>query len=601
MYYERDLIDDICARNDIVDVISSYVGLKKAGSSYKCCCPFHEEKTPSFVVSKEKQFFHCFGCGVGGNVITFVMKYENFTFPEAVKLLAERAGVSLPETELSQEEKRAISRKQQLYDMYKSAAAYYAYILNKTEAGRPGLEYYHGRGFTQDTIYRFGLGFADINRDDLYRYLRSKGYRDDLIRDSHLVYFSEKQGPRDLFWNRVMTPIADINGRVIAFGGRVLGDGTPKYINSNESEIFSKSRNLFAMNYARRSKRKGLILCEGYMDVISQHQAGYDNAVASLGTAFTEGQAALIKRYCDEVYLAYDNDGAGRKATLKAIEILRSKGISQRIISLAPYKDPDEFIKNLGSEEYDKRIETAMPGRLYEIQVIHDGYNMSDPEHKTRFMNETAMLLAGIEDSVERQNYIDTVATQYVLDRESLARLVTKHGMAGLRSVSLQSQGNGSYSVERTDTVQADTRRPVDAVVEKHEIGDEGMLVSFIADNPSLFDKLKGYIDLEDFEDAEVREIAAAMYKEYKEKGTVSPSAIISGYEEVAMQERVSRMFSVSSEQGLTPDELETAINELVKRIMLANIDRKLRDVSTTNRMELIKKRNSINSIYIRL
>ena len=248
MYYDKQLIDEVVSRNDIVDVISSYVGLKRAGSSYKCCCPFHTEKTPSFSVSRERQRYHCFGCGAGGNALTFVMKYDNMSYVEAIQYLAQRVGMELPERELSSEEKRQISRREKLFEINLEATNYFHYVLLHTENGKNGYEYYLKRGYTDETIKKFGLGYANIYRDDLYKYLKGKGYSDELMRDAGLVKFDEKYGPSDQFWNRVMVPIANINNRVIAFGGRVLGDAKPKYLNTKETDIFNKSRNLFAMN-----------------------------------------------------------------------------------------------------------------------------------------------------------------------------------------------------------------------------------------------------------------------------------------------------------------------------------------------------------------
>lgn len=350
MYYSDDVIEEVRSRNDIVDVIGGYISLKKKGNTYSACCPFHHEKTPSFHVSRDKQMYHCFGCGVGGNVYTFVMEYENFSFPEAVKLLADRCGVALPEKEMSAEQRSKENYRMLLKEMNRTAAAYFHYLLMKSDHGKKAMDYLLDRGLTEETITKFGMGYSDIYENDLYKYLKSKGYTDAQMKDSGLVDIQEGKGGTDKFWNRVMVPILDINGKVIGFGGRVLGDGMPKYINTRETQVFDKSHNLFAMNIARRSKRRGIIICEGYMDVISMHQAGFDNAVASLGTAFTIGQAEIIKRYTDEVYLAYDSDGAGTKATLKNIAILREVGLVTRVIDMKPYKDPDEFIRAMGSE-----------------------------------------------------------------------------------------------------------------------------------------------------------------------------------------------------------------------------------------------------------
>ena len=410
----------------IVDVIGGYVTLKRRGNSYMACCPFHHEKTPSFHVNRDKQMYHCFGCGVGGNVITFVMEYENFSFPEALKMLAERAGVALPEQNYSREQRQRENYKMVLKEMNRTAAIYFNYLLTATSAGKHALEYYHDRGFSDETIQRFGLGYANIYENDLYQYLKKQGYTDAQMKDSGLVRIDERRGGQDMFWNRAMVPIMDINGKVVGFGGRVLGDGTPKYINTKETAVFDKSHTLFAMNIARRSKRRGIILCEGYMDVIAMHQAGFDNAAASLGTALTMGHATIVKRYTDEVYLAYDSDGAGRKATMKAIGIMREVGISTRIIDLKPYKDPDEFIHNLGKEAFEGRIADAVTGIVFEIDGIAQGYNLRDPEEKIRFTKEAAKRLSALDEPVVRHSYIEAVAEKYKIDAADLKAMVTR-------------------------------------------------------------------------------------------------------------------------------------------------------------------------------
>ena len=295
MFYPDELIEEVRSRNDIVDVISGYVHLQKKGANYFGLCPFHNEKSPSFSVSRSKQMYYCFGCGAGGNVFTFLMEYENDTFPEAVKALADRAGISLPEADESEEAKREQSKRSRLLAINKEAAKYFYFQL-RAKQGEPGLHYLRKRQLTDETIHRFGLGYANKTADDLVRYLKGKGYSEELIREAGLCNTDEKHGMYDKFWNRVMFPIEDINHRVIGFGGRVMGDGKPKYLNSPETPIFDKSRNLYGLNFARSSRKGNIILCEGYMDVIAMHQAGFNQAVASLGTAFTLGQAGLLKR-----------------------------------------------------------------------------------------------------------------------------------------------------------------------------------------------------------------------------------------------------------------------------------------------------------------
>ncbi len=316
--------------------------------------------------------YYCFGCGAGGNVFNFVMEYENYTFGEALKHLADRAGVQLPKIEYSGEAKKKAERGQPFWKSISWQQEYFYYQLRR-ESGRQAHEYLTGRGLSEETIRKFGLGYSDKYSDDLYKYLKSKNYSDELLRESGLFNVDERRGMYDKFWNRVIFPIMDVNNRVIGFGGRVMGDGKPKYLNSPETTIFDKSRNLYGLNVARTTRKNYLILCEGYMDVISMHQAGFTNAVASLGTALTSGHASLLKRYTQEVLLLYDSDDAGVRAALRAIPILREAGVTSRVVNLKPHKDPDEFIKALGAEEFEKRLEQAMDSFMFRVQYGRAG------------------------------------------------------------------------------------------------------------------------------------------------------------------------------------------------------------------------------------
>ena len=342
MYYPDEKVEEVLRANNIVDVVGSYVHLQKKGANYFGLCPFHNEKSPSFSVSEPKQMFYCFGCGAGGNAATFLMKYENYSFQEALQTLADRAGIKLPEVNYSEEARKREEKRKLLLAVNKEAAVYY-YRLLRSEKGRKGLRYLAERKLDRVTMRDFGLGYADGSGSDLTAHLKSCGYSDDVILEAGVAAFDEKRGMHDKFWNRVIFPIMDVRGQVIGFGGRVMGDAKPKYLNSPETEVFDKSRNLYGLNISRRSKAPYKILCEGYMDVISMHQAGFHEAVASLGTSFTEGQASLIKRYAQEVLLAYDSDGAGGRAALRSIGILKKAGIPCRVIDLRPCKDPDEL------------------------------------------------------------------------------------------------------------------------------------------------------------------------------------------------------------------------------------------------------------------
>lgn len=478
MYYSDELVEEVRQRNDIVDIISGYVNLKKKGGNYFGLCPFHNEKSASFSVSPGKQMYYCFGCGAGGNVFTFIMNYENYTFAEAIKLLADRAGIALPEIEDSKEAREKENRRKTLLQINKEAATYFYYQLRAPQ-GRVGLDYLKGRQLSDETMNRFGLGYSNKTSNDLCQYLRHKGYPDELIRESGVAVFNEKYGMSDKFWNRVMFPIQDVNHRVIGFGGRVMGEGEPKYLNSPETPVFDKSRNLYGLNFARTARQDNIILCEGYMDVIAMHQAGFTQAVASLGTAFTSGQANLLRRYTENVILSYDSDGAGVKAALRAIGILKEAGLTGKVLNLEPYKDPDEFMKNLGREEFAKRLSQAENTFFFELRMMQKQYDLSDPEAKTKFYNEIAKKLCGFSEEVERENYTEAVAEKYNISMESLKKLVTgyaaKMGMAAEVIRPKQPVQQKNTPKEQQENVQK-------------------LLLTWLVEEPHLYKKIKNIL-----------------------------------------------------------------------------------------------------------
>ena len=412
MRYSDDIIEEVRMKNDIVDVISQYVKLTRRGSTYFGLCPFHNEKTPSFSVTPSKQMYYCFGCGAGGNVYNFIMEYENYSFGEALSHLADRAGVELPKIEYSREAREKAEQRAALLEINKLAAQYFYYQLRR-EGGKTAYGYLTGRGLSEETIRKFGLGYSDKYSDDLYKYLKGKGYSDELLRESGLFNVDERRGMYDKFWNRVIFPIMDVNNRVIGFGGRVMGDGKPKYLNSPETKIFDKSRNLYGLNVARTTRKNYLILCEGYMDVIAMHQAGFTNAVASLGTALTSGHASLVKRYTKEVLLLYDSDGAGIRAALRAIPILREAGVTSRVVSLKPWKDPDEFIKNEGAEAFEERLNQAMDSFMFRVHIAEQEFAMDAPQGQNQFFERCAEMLLELSDELERNLYIEAIVKEY--------------------------------------------------------------------------------------------------------------------------------------------------------------------------------------------
>ena len=599
MYYPEEVIEEVRTRNDIVDIISGYVKLQKKGSNYFGLCPFHHEKSPSFSVSQSKQMYHCFGCGVSGNVFTFVMEYENYTFREAVELLADRSGVKLPKMEYSKEAKAQADLRAALLEINKMAANYFYYQLKQPQ-GQQGCQYLMGRGLTEQTIRRFGLGYSNKTSNDLYQFLRSKGYEDSMLKETGLVTIEER-GARDKFWNRVMFPIMDVNNRVIGFGGRVMGDGEPKYLNSPETKLFDKSRNLYGLNYARLSREKFILLCEGYMDVIAMHQAGFTNAVASLGTAFTSQHAALLKRYTDQVVLTYDSDGAGVKAALRAIPILKSVGMSVRVLNMRPYKDPDEFIKNLGPEAFRQRIAEARNSFLFEIDTIRQQYSMEDPEQKTAFYNETARKLLEFPEALERDNYIQAVAREYFINYEDLKRLVnqmgSRYGTALPGTQAARETGiSGEIYREKPKTFQKKKDR------EEGIRQSERLLLTWLIEDPRLFDKIQGIIGPEDFVKPLYRR-AAQMVFEGHENGEVSPAAILNHFiDDEGNYKEVAALFNASLNDSLSNEEQKKAFADTVMKVKKSSLDYQSRTASDLNELQrIIREQAELANMHISL
>lgn len=593
MYYPDEVIEEVRSSNNIVDIIGGYVRLQKKGSSYFGLCPFHNEKSPSFSVSPNKQMYYCFGCGAGGNVFTFIMEYENQTFPEAVKILADRAGIALPEAELTEEQKRERNKRQLLLEINKTAANYFYYQLNGDQ-GQQAREYLENRRLSKETQIHFGLGYASKYSNDLYLYLKKKGYQDQILKETGLLTYDEKRGAHDKFWNRVMFPIMDVNNRVIGFGGRVMGDGTPKYLNSPETMLFDKSRNLYGLNYARTSRKPYMIICEGYMDVIAMHQAGFTNAVASLGTAFTAQHSVLLKRYTQEVRLAYDSDGAGQKAALRAIPILKSAGINVRVIHMDPYKDPDEFIKNLGTEAFQERIDAAESSFMFEISVLEKNYKQSDPEGRASFMKAMARRLLEFPQELERNIYIDAIAGRYGIASEELKRMVNSFGA----SMSREQVEAAIYQQQEREEMPAKKR------VEKEDsvLTAQKFFLTWLIEEPSIYDKTKDYINEDDFVEPLYHHVAALVFEELRATGQVMPARILNQFEDVEEQKTAASLFNTRLKTDDDPAVREKALNETVKRIKKNSLELKSRSVREISDLQkIIKEKAQLQKLYISL
>ena len=579
MFYSDELVEEIRSRNDIVSVIGSYIRLQKKGSNHMGLCPFHNEKTPSFSVSASKQMYHCFGCGVGGNVFTFVMEYENYSFLEALRFLAERAGIALPEQEYSEEQKRQADLKGRLLEVNKQAATYFYYQFKNPE-GQSAYDYLVKRGLSEDTIKHFGLGYSNRYSDDLYRYLKKLGYDDEFLAQSGLITIDERLGGRDKFRDRVMFPIMDANHRVIGFGGRVMGNAgpeVPKYLNTPETRLFEKSRNLYGLNFAKSSRKTFFLICEGYMDVIALHQAGFTNAVAALGTAFTGFHANLMKRYTNEVILTFDSDQAGTQAALRSIPILKEAGLSIKVINMKPYKDPDEFIKALGAEEYQKRINEARSSFFFEIDILQKEYDMGDPEQKTKFFHETARKLITFSEELERNFYIDAVAKAYQIDVEQLRRLVNKLGSQIVI-------GAGEPKEFRSDQTRP-KKTPEDGISKSQKL----MLTWLIEDN-ALFEKIKGLLGPEDFTEGIYKEVALLVFEQYEKEKSVNPAKIINCFESKEEQSEVASLFSAGIRGEMDEAGWQKALTDTVLRLKENSLDIQSQKAIEVNDTALLMK-----------
>ena len=570
MYYSNDIIDEVRSRNDIVDVVSSYVKIQKKGANYTGLCPFHAEKSPSFSVSPGKQLFHCFGCGVGGDVITFIRQYENYSFNEALALLAKRANIELPQ--INDNDRAKSDEKNIILEINKTAARYFYENLFSKE-GEVGLKYFKDRGLDSKDITHFGLGFAKKTPNDLYHFLKDSGYSDDILKKSGLINIDEK-GVRDRFWNRVMFPIIDANSRVIGFGGRVLGDGLPKYVNSPETLAFDKSRNLYGLNFAKRTRRDFFLICEGYMDVIALHNAGFENSVASLGTALTALHVKLIGRYTKKVILTYDSDKAGINAAKRAIPLLKEENINVKVLSMAPYKDPDEFIKNLGSEEFQKRIDNADNAFLWEIEVLKKDYNLNEPDERTSFYKEVARMLSLFSEKLERENYTHAVAKRLMIEYNALFDMVN-------------SFGNTTGFIKKD--VSKENKKTDDGYTKA-----QGLLLTWMVEETELFDRISEYISPENFTEGFYRDVATKIFEKLK-TGDMTFSNICDDYtEDMEKQKLLSKILNTTLGTNLSDDEKKKAITESILKIRQASLDEESKNAKGIEEFQKIIEEQSI-------
>lgn len=497
MPFPESFLQELKLRNDITEIVSSYVNLKRRGRNMVGLCPFHGEKTPSFNVYTENGSFYCFGCGVGGDVITFIMKIENLDYVDAVKFLAQRAGLEIPENTYDDSLSKLRKR---VFEANREAARFYYDTLN-SPIGRMGLDYFHSRALTDRTIRHFGLGFSDDKHTSLCRHLKSKGFSENEIVAANLAFASKRgKGIYDRFSNRVMFPIIDLRGNVIAFGGRILTDEKPKYLNTSDTPVFKKSANLFSLNNAKNSGSRTLILCEGYMDVIAVNQAGITNAVATLGTALTSEQAVLMKRYADEVVICYDSDEAGQKATARAIPILRNAGLLVRVLTVPNGKDPDEFIRSKGADgpaAFKAAIEKSGNDVEYRLQKLKQSYNLETSDGKVGYLEAAAKIIAEISSPIERDVYTSKICLEYGIEKTAFASQINAAARRTRREYRSKEQRKIRTELSgRADKIDTDHYK------QPRSSSAEESLVAFLVKNPDSAEYIAKNVKAEQFKNA---------------------------------------------------------------------------------------------------
>ena len=594
-YYPDELIEEVRSRSDIVAVVGTRVKLTKRGANYWACCPFHSEKTPSFSVSQNKQMYYCFGCGAGGNVVTFLMNYESYTFPEALEYLAERAGITLPKREMTGEEKTREGLRSRLLEINGEAAKFYYYQLRQP-VGKPGMDYLTRRGLSAETMRRFGLGYAPDEgyySQVLYRFLSAKGFTDEELRTSGLVRFKEGRGAYDFFRGKVMYPIMDKNSRVIGFGGRVLDGSLPKYMNTPETPLFDKSRNLYGLFAAKLTKRPYLLLMEGYMDVIALHQAGIDCAVASLGTALTEGHARLLKRHTDHVILTYDSDAAGTKAAMRAIPILRTAGFNIRVLDLKPYKDPDELIVHEGAAAYEERIRNAVNFFLFQSDVWKKEFDLSDPAGLTAYFRRLAEELTTFSDELERENYLNAVCERQKIDPALLRKMMNRIGNRQMA----KEPDYGEEPDENALATQSGRRKEKDEGL----LVAAQMLLNWAACSGAAPSRIRTLLEEDDMPTETYRDVYRRILSEKENKGRVLPASILNRYlEDEAQSKEAAAIFSKGFPEETPAEEKARILTESLRRLRRERLNRELREADSAVKIQqLAKDRQSVYRLTV--
>lgn len=545
--YSDEVINDVRQSNDIVDVISQYVHLKRSGRNFFGLCPFHNEKSPSFSVSPDKQIFHCFGCGVGGNVFSFITQIEEINFVEAVQMLAERANIQLPTLQDNGDSQRE-ELKAKVYKVNEFTAEFYHQNLYKPQA-KIAQEYVKKRQLSNETLKSFKIGFSG-KFDELYQELKKQGFGEREILESGLVNKNERGQYIDRYRNRLMFPICDARGKVIAFGGRVLDDSKPKYINSPENVVYSKGRNLFGLNVAKKGDLKRILIVEGYMDVISLHQRGITNVVAPLGTALTEQQGWLLRKNSEQIILSFDSDEAGLKAKLRALDILQNMGCDLRILQMEGAKDPDEYIIKYGNARFNNLVDKALSIIEFKVKILKKDLNLENTNDKIKFLNEIAKLISNVNNTIEREVYIEKIAKEYDISKEAIYAEVNKLTYKNVKTEKV---------LEKPKPVVTHIKREEKVISEAVKRRENTVIALLLMGDLNIFEILRQNIKVEDFQDEVNKKIAQKLYEEF-EKGNSNINAIIDNLE----QDEQNQITMIMSEDYEITD-IEKAIDDVVQ------------------------------------
>ena len=584
--YSDDVIEEIISSNDIVDVVSQYVTLKRSGRNFLGLCPFHKEKTPSFSVSPDKQIFHCFGCGVGGNVIHFVSKIENLNFKESLEMLADKAGIILPTIDSGEDSKRQ-ELKEKIYKINEAVAEFYHKTLYEPIA-KPAQEYVKKRKLYNKTLVNFKIGYAP-NQNVLYRFLKEKGFNEEEILTSTLV---KKYNNNYIVSvkNRLIFPILDVRNRVIAFGGRVLDNSLPKYINSPDTIVYNKGRNLYGLNVAKNSRLDKIIMVEGYMDCVSLHQRGIPNAVASLGTALTENQGRLLRKYSEKVIISYDSDGAGQAATLRGLEILKNIGCDVRILQMEGAKDPDEYVIKYGNGRFNLLVENAISLVEFKVKVLKKNLNLENANDKIKFLKETAKLLQKIDSKIEQEIYIDKISKEYGISKEAIYAEINKQ--TGNKT------GNKILEKSRSVVVKKQNKE-IPAVLQKRE---DAIIALLINGDKNVYEQIKHRILPSDLKLEVNKKIVEKVYNEYEKSGDIANNIIDLFTEDQEAVNKLTEIMADEYQQQIDKKTIDSIINIYEKEkltLLKSEIIQKLKETEDSDTKQVLEQ--ELNDIIIKL